>query len=72
MSLDDAPFPEPFGPIYERPASAPCPDCECCSAALCGKARAELAPCSAFVDGGPDQGVMNVNTCPCAPLGVAQ
>lgn len=65
--MDDAPFPEPFGPIYQRPASPPCPDCECCSAALCGKARDEQSPCSAFGDGGP--GVMNVNTCPCAPVG---
>ncbi len=45
--MDEAPFPEPFGPIYERPAPEPCPDCECCSLRLCEKAKAEHTSCAA-------------------------
>lgn len=35
MRYDNEYCPEPFGPEWVRPAAAPCPNCECCSARLC-------------------------------------
>jgi hypothetical protein len=39
-------FPEPFGPVYVRPESKECPDCPCCSAALCERGRQSVMRCS--------------------------
>jgi hypothetical protein len=39
-------FPEPFEPLYVRPASKECPDCPCCSAALCERGRQSTMRCS--------------------------
>ena len=41
---DEAWFPEPFGPVYERPPGAPCPDCECCTLRLCHIAAGKDTP----------------------------
>lgn len=38
--MGETPFHEPFGPVYARPTGAACPDCECCSKALCDTAKA--------------------------------
>ena len=43
---DGGPFPEPFGPVYERPQGAPCPRCRCCTLRLCELATREDIPCS--------------------------
>jgi hypothetical protein len=43
--MDEAPFPEPFGPLYERPPAEPCPNCECCSARLCVRATMDGQTC---------------------------
>ena len=62
--MDDYPFPEPFGPVYARPPGADCPDCECCTKALCDKAReAEhwIFRSCAFHSGSPEL----VRGCPC-------
>ncbi|WP_026931191.1 hypothetical protein [Glycomyces tenuis] len=37
--MDDYDFDEPFGPVYAAPRGADCPDCKCCTKALCDKAR---------------------------------
>ncbi|PSK52405.1 hypothetical protein B0E38_04731 [Streptomyces sp. 111WW2] len=37
---------EPFGVDYVRPAPAPCPDCDCCSAALCERGRTSTFRCA--------------------------
>lgn len=34
-----SPLYDPEGHRWVRPGSTPCPDCKCCSAALCEKAR---------------------------------
>ncbi|WTW95463.1 hypothetical protein OG216_19670 [Streptomycetaceae bacterium NBC_01309] len=40
---------ESFGPEYVRPPQADCPDCDCCSAALCAKGRSSLMQCLGHV-----------------------
>ncbi|MDQ1018802.1 hypothetical protein [Streptomyces afghaniensis] len=61
---DDAPVHEPFGPIYVRPANPDCPDCDCCTAALCAKGRASVSECSGHVD---DESLVDrVTGCPCS------
>ena len=47
---DEVPFPEPFGPLYVRPAGAPCPGCECCTQQLCEVAASKSLPCSSVAD----------------------
>ena len=36
---------ETFGPEYVKPAPRECPDCPCCSLALCEKGRTSLQEC---------------------------
>ena len=67
MSYDEAPFPEPFGPVYERPPGAPCPGCECCTLRLCQAAPDKAAPCSYLSD--DPQGVAD---CPCSATAAAR
>ena len=43
---DEAWFPEPFGPVYERPPGAPCPDCDCCTLRLCQIAASKDILCA--------------------------
>jgi hypothetical protein len=50
MAYDEAPFPEPWGPEYVRPAGPPCPDCTCCTKLLCETARERGVSCSAVSD----------------------
>lgn len=54
---------EPFGPLYERPAQAPCPNCPCCSARLCEKGARSLLQCHGHVD---SVSVSIVSACPCS------
>lgn len=54
---------EPFGPEYVRPAQPDCPNCGCCSAALCERGRSSVMACEgacgdAFRD--------TVRRCPCS------
>jgi len=46
---------------WVRPESPPCPDCECCTAALCAKAVAENLACH-LVGRGSDY---DLSLCPC-------
>lgn len=55
---------EPFGPEYVRPAGAPCPDCECCTAALCARGRASVLRCVNHVDA--EELKESVRECPCS------
>jgi hypothetical protein len=62
---DEVPCPEPFGPIYERPQGAPCPDCDCCTARLCETAESAGLSCVQYAAAGDaevDAG------CPCTTL----
>ncbi|MGX1513948.1 hypothetical protein [Streptomyces collinus] len=61
--MNDDAFPEPFGPLYERPAQAPCPDCSCCSAPLCERGRRSVQQCSGSTDA---QAMQLVSGCPCS------
>jgi hypothetical protein len=64
---DEGWFPEPFGPIYEKPPGAPCPDCECCTLRLCQIAASKDTPCSHQSD---DPGT--VTGCPCSATAAAR
>ncbi|MEW2568417.1 hypothetical protein [Streptomyces sp. NPDC047070] len=55
---------EPFGPEYVRPANADCPDCPCCTNALCVKGRASLWRCAGHV--GDESLKQTVAGCPCS------
>lgn len=57
---DEGPFYEPFGPVYAAPTGGDCPDCECCTKALCDKARADRLACQ-HLSGSPEL----VRGCPC-------
>jgi hypothetical protein len=64
---DETWFPEPFGPIYERPSGAPCPDCECCTLRLCQLAAGNDLPCSRQSDDS-----QTVAGCPCSATAAAR
>jgi hypothetical protein len=59
---DDWGMPEPFGPIYERPAGDPCPDCTCCTARLCEAGRKVVGGCKSAA---PTADREIVRGCPC-------
>jgi hypothetical protein len=63
---DEAWFPEPFGPIYDRPEGAPCPGCECCTARLCEKAASTGLRCAWHAEAAGKEIVAN---CPCPAPG---
>ncbi len=54
---------ERFGPEYVRPANADCPNCLCCTAALCERGRASFLMCTGHVD---DAHRAVVALCPCS------
>ncbi|MGW4731757.1 hypothetical protein ACWEQC_21785 [Streptomyces shenzhenensis] len=56
---------EPFGPLYQRPPSAPCPNCPCCTANLCEKGRNSVMQCHGqrLAD---SRMVALVASCPCS------
>lgn len=54
---------EPIGPLYERPAQPPCPNCSCCSAMLCERGRQSVMQCSGST--GTDA-MQLVSGCPCS------
>lgn len=56
-------YDEPFGPEYVRPANADCPDCVCCTTALCERGRASVMKCAGHVDGPHRE---TVRECPCS------
>ncbi|MGA5496692.1 hypothetical protein ACPCSP_20255 [Streptomyces cinereoruber] len=60
---------EPFGPEYVRPRQADCPDCGCCTAALCDRGRTSVMRCHGHVDN--DHHLM-VRECPCSAETTAQ
>ncbi len=64
---DEAWFPEPFGPIYEGPPGAPCPDCECCTPRLCQIAASKDTPCAHQSDD-----PQAVSGCPCSATAAAR
>ncbi|MER6976011.1 hypothetical protein [Streptomyces carpinensis] len=63
MSYDEGPEHEPFGPEYVRPKQADCPNCPCCTEALCKRGRTNVIGCAGHVDPDNHQTVLN---CPCA------
>ncbi|MEV6738611.1 hypothetical protein AB0N14_17450 [Streptomyces sp. NPDC051104] len=64
MSYDEeGPFHEPFGPEYVRPKQADCPNCPCCSAALCERGRADVTGCTNHTS---DETRATVAGCPCS------
>ena len=67
VSEDEAWFPEPFGPLYELPPGAPCPECPCCTLRLCQAAAAKDTPCSHQSDD-----PQAVSGCPCTATVVAR
>ena len=64
---DESWFPEPFGPIYERPPGVPCPECECCTLRLCHIAASKDIPCSHQSDD-----PQAVSGCPCSATAPAR
>jgi hypothetical protein len=67
MTTDEGWFPEPFGPVYERPPGEPCPHCPCCSRRLCLLAAGDGLPCVAKSD---DR--QAVSGCPCTATAKAR
>lgn len=55
---------ETFGPEYVKPAPRDCPDCPCCSAALCEKGRTNVQACVALASRAEARPV--VTGCPCS------
>jgi hypothetical protein len=65
MSYDDeGPFHEPFGPEYVQPVNADCPNCACCTAALCAKGRNSISECAGHVS--DPVLTEQVTGCPCS------
>ena len=64
---DEAWFPEPFGPVYERPPGAPCLGCECCVLRLCQVAASKDTPCMYQSDD-----PRRVSGCPCTTTAAAR
>jgi hypothetical protein len=54
---------EPFGPECVRPAQPDCPNCECCTAALCAKGRTTILECFGFTSEDTRE---TVRGCPCS------
>lgn len=63
IHFDEAPFPEPFGPEYLRPAQPECTDCLCCTAALCERGRASVRQCLGHASA---DSAAAVAECPCS------
>lgn len=62
MTHDDGTF-DFFGPEYVRPPNPDCPDCSCCTAALCERGRVSVRECAGHVD---DEHRSVVTGCPCS------
>ncbi|MFB0617293.1 hypothetical protein [Streptomyces sp. AGS-58] len=58
-------YDEPFGPLYERPVSAPCPHCPCCAAQLCERGRTSVVQCHGQRLADPTMAAV-VASCPCS------
>ncbi|MEU1815209.1 hypothetical protein ABZ543_08420 [Streptomyces roseifaciens] len=54
---------ETFGPQYLRPSQKACPNCWCCSEALCERGRNSVARCVGFT---PPEHRVTVHNCPCS------
>lgn len=61
---DDTGMHEPFGPEYVRPPKADCPDCPCCTAALCQTGRTSVLQCRGHV--AQEELRATVANCPCS------
>jgi hypothetical protein len=56
---------DPDGHRWVTPASPDCPDCDCCTAVLCERAKGERMACRWFV-GNKGPGTADVSGCPCS------
>lgn len=54
---------ETFGPEYVRPRQADCPNCTCCSGALCERGRSSTMQCFGLT---PEEHRETVRDCPCS------
>ncbi|MDX2645073.1 hypothetical protein PV341_16170 [Streptomyces sp. PA03-1a] len=54
---------ETFGPEYVQPARQVCPDCPCCTAALCARGRTTVSACAGST---PAEHRPTVDGCPCS------
>lgn len=64
--MSEYPFREPWGPEYVRPAPPVCPDCDCCTKALCEVGRTDPWGCIArFGSNNPEIREL-VAACPCS------
>jgi hypothetical protein len=61
--MTDDEFPQPFGPLYERPKSKECPNCSCCSEKLCEHGARSTMRCSGLTD---TDTMQLVSGCPCS------
>lgn len=59
--MEEGSFFEPFGPVYARPVGPDCPDCDCCTKALCDAARDQAVNSCSAHSNAPDL----VAGCPC-------
>ncbi|WP_030672229.1 hypothetical protein [Streptomyces sp. NRRL B-1347] len=65
FAFQAASVPEPFGPLYVRPGQPDCPNCQCCTEALCERGRSHLMGCVAHVD---KEHTSVVTGCPCSSM----
>ena len=63
--LPVAPDSPPWVPVPVD--SPPCPYCECCTRALCTRAKAGVHDSSCLLEVEPAPDLMDVTACPCAP-----
>lgn len=54
---------EPFGPEYVKPQGKDCPDCLCCTEALCERGRNSVLECAGHT---PAEHHATVSGCPCS------
>lgn len=66
--VPDYSFDAPDGHTWMR-SSTDCPDCKCCSAALCDRARSGLLGCNNVSSGASD---FDLSQCPCSVTQVAR
>ena len=63
---DEYPFREPWGGEYVRPAPAVCPNCPCCTLALCEAGRADVFGCLGRLGDTDPEIRQRVAACPCS------
>lgn len=63
--IEDPTLDAPDGHAWMKPAPDDCPNCDCCTAALCEKAVRLVAECWIYLSGADDETVKRVRECPC-------